>query len=177
MYTVHYVTGWKAVERDVMIPHNLETTPLQIKTDSTTGSKESVAVYLYTAEREARPVEVYLQFTSPPQYHLTDCTTSYTDLPSTLPSDINKVWVITKLPGPRLTVQCNGVTVVNITMSDTCISSDWKEYWSNKGGKIKFPRSSDTASDEYWGLLPGNVLIIFNINCLSSYCYHTVRIR
>ena len=174
VYTVHYVTGsWKTVERDVKIPHNLETTPLQIKTDSTAGSKDEVRVFLRTAGGDSAGY-VQLYFSSPPEYYLGSCTKDYTDLPSTLPSEVNKVWVITKLPGPRLTVQCNGVTVVDITMSDTCSYGLWGKYWSRKVEQIEFS-SYDTASDEYWGLLPGNTLIIFNINCLLSYYYHTVR--
>ena len=168
MYTVHYVTGWKTVERSVKIPHNLETTPLLIKTDSTAGSGEYVYVNLYTAGGHIAG-SVYLYFNSPPQYYLAYCTKSDTVLPSTLPTDINKVWVITKLPGYRITVQCNGVTVLDITMSDdTCTDSRWREYWTRRRiKKIKF-YYSDTASDEYRAEPPGNTLIIFNINCLSS---------
>ena len=174
VYTVHYVTGWKTVERDVKIPHNMQTPPLQIKTDSTAGSGEQVIVSFYTVGGDyAGGIGVY--FHSRPWYSLAFCK-SPADLPSTLPSDINKVWVITKLPGPRLTVQCNDVTVVDLTMSDdTCSDSNWREYWTKQIEQIKFA-SWDTASDEYWAP-PGNKLIVFNITCLSSYCYHTVRIR
>ena len=163
-HTMYYTTGWKAVERDVLIPHNLQTTPLQIKTDSTAGSWETVWVYLYTAGGYWLGY-VELLFSSPPKYWLGYCSMSYTDLPSTLPSEVNKVWVITKLPGPRLTVQCNDVTVLDLTMSDTCDKSGWRTYWTRKVEQIMFI-STDSASEEYWGLLPGNTFIIFNITCL-----------
>ena len=153
-----------------MIPHDLEKTPLQIKTDSAAGSKERVIVDLYTAGGY-QAGDVYLLLTSPPEYYLNYCTTSNTDLTTTLPSEVNKVWVITKLQGPRLTVQCNGKTVLDITLSDTCSDSKWREYWTRQVEQIKF-RSYDTASDEYWAPPPGNTLIVFNITCLSSYYYH-----
>ena len=174
MYTVHYVTGWKTVERDVKIPHNLETTPLQIKTDSTAGSGEEVAVLLYTAGGD-HAGSVLLYFSSPPQYRLDYCTSSNIVLPSTLPSDVNKVWVITKLPGPRITVQCNGVTVVDLNMSDTCSISNWGEYWTRQVAQIEFI-SWEKASDEFRAAPPGNTLIIYNITCLSSYYCHTARL-
>ena len=161
------------MERDVKIPHNLETTPLQIKTDSTAGSGENVGVWLYTAGGDEAG-SVWLYFSSPPQYNLGWCR-SWTDLPSTLPSNRNKVWVITKLPGYRLTVQCNGKTVLDITLSDTCSDSKWREYWTRQVEQIKF-RSYDTASDEYWAPPPGNTLIVFNITCLLSFHCHTVRL-
>ena len=65
--------GWKAVERDVKIPHNLETTPLQIKTDSAAGSREVVYVYLYTAGGDMAGF-IKFDFTSSPQYWLGYCT-------------------------------------------------------------------------------------------------------
>ena len=160
-------TVWKTVERDVKIPHNLETTPLKIKTDSTAGSEETVVVKLNTAGG-AWVGQVYFKFGSPPKYQIAGCIQSLTDFLSTLPSEENKIWTITKLPGPRLTLQCNSVTVLDITMSNgTCRPSDWSTYWSRQIEQIKF-YSGDTASDEYWAAPPGNTLIIFNINCLSS---------
>ena len=67
---MYYTTGWKAVERGVKIPHNLETTPLQIKTDSTAGSRKEVLVDLYTAGgdkagRRIRLVDIQLSSTVP----------------------------------------------------------------------------------------------------------------
>ena len=141
------------MEHSVKIPHDLEKTPLQIKTDSAVGSGDRVILYLYTAGGEyVGIVQVSLNSS---RYLLRSCGTSWTALPSTLPSEINKVWVITKLPGPRITLECNGVKVVDITMSDTCSNIKWSTYWRRQVEQIKF-ESSDSASDEYWGTLPGN---------------------
>ena len=140
--------------RSMMIHHNLETTPLRIKTSSGAWSWKYVGVHLYTAEG-AWIGSVYISLRTPPLYKLGFCMLHYTHLPLTLPSDINKLWIITKLPGPKITVQCNGVTVVDILLSDdTCTDSRWSTYWKEVH-QIMF-LSSDSASDEYWGTLPGN---------------------
>ena len=143
------------MERGVEKAHNLETTPLKIKTDSAAGSQETVVVKLNTAGG-AWVGQVYFKFGSPPKYQIAGCVQSLTDFPSTLPSDVNKIWTITKLPGPRLTLQCNSVTVLNLTISDaTCEDKSWSTYWSGQVEQITFD-SLDTASDEYWSTPPGN---------------------
>ena len=153
MYTVHYVTGWKAVKRNVLIPHNLQTTSLQIKTDATAGSGKELSVVLYTAGEDKAGI-FQLYFTSSPKYKILNCITSWTVLPSNLPKEVNKVWQITKLPGPRITVQCNGVTVLDLS-HDTCRKSSWSSTWSRQVEQIMFS-SWDTASDEYLATTPGN---------------------
>ena len=73
----------------------------------------------------------------------------WNDLPSTLPTVINKVWEIRKLPGPRVTVKCNGVKVVDILLSDqTCKDDSWSIKWNNDVEQILF-YTADTASDDY----------------------------
>ena len=46
---ISLITGWRAVERNILISHDLETTPLQIKTDGTAGRWELVQAFFYTA--------------------------------------------------------------------------------------------------------------------------------
>ena len=55
-----------------MISYDLETNPLQIKTDSTSGSGEIVPVTLYTAGGESVG-KIGFNFNSPPQYKLRKC--------------------------------------------------------------------------------------------------------
>ena len=133
---------------------DLENTPLEIKTNSTLGSKDRVWLWFCTTQREdVGGVEIY--FTSTPQYYLPYCNYSKTNFPSNLPSEVDKIWRITldKTAGIRLKIDCNGVEVVNILMSDdTCRDSDWREYWrdywSRDVEKMYFS-VSDTASDYY----------------------------
>ena len=165
--TINIKTGtWKAVELGVKIPHNLQTTPLRIKTNSAAGSEEKMEVTLYTAGRDdSKPAGwVFFKFSSPPQYSLGWCMDSIVDLPSELPRDINKEWVITKFPGPRITVQCNEVTVLDFLLSnDTCNAVYWNDFYGKQTEQIKF---DGKAPDEYWVPPPGQPLTVFNISCL-----------
>ena len=127
---------------------------------------------LYTAEG-ASAGNFRIQFASPPNYMIGGCSYRTTNsFPSSLPAEVNMLWQITKLPGPRLTVQYNGVTLLDVLMSnDTCGSSVWSTVWTRQVKQIRFD-SWDKVSEEYWGILPGNPLTIFNITCLTSYYYY-----
>ena len=154
---MHYVTtlstttsdDWTAVKRKVHIPLDLETTPLEIKTNSTLGSGDRVRVGFFTTQREGVGA-VVIFFASTPQYILTNCS-SWTNFPSILPSEEDKIWRITldKTAGIRLKIHCNGVEVLNFLISDnTCSDSRWRKYWSRDAEKIYFS-VYDTASDYY----------------------------
>merc|ERR1711963_764794 len=119
------VLRWIPVKCYRYIPHNLETTPLKIKTDSSEGSDHYVYLRFYSGEREYAGT-FYFNFWSPMQYKLYSCQSSRTIFPTAPPSDVNKIWTITKLPGPRLTVQCNHVLVLDTFLSnDTCEYTYW----------------------------------------------------
>ena len=60
--------------------HDLETTPLQIKTDSVVGSGEEVALRFYTADGESAG-SIILRFSDPPPR---------------LPSEQSKIWTFTE---------------------------------------------------------------------------------
>ena len=140
-------TGWIAVEREVKILHNLETTPLQIKTNTTAGK---VSVYFYNAAGK-RTGDVSFDLKSPPTYskYSIGLCRKWTKFPSVLPSETHKVWQLTKQPGPRIKLQCNGEIVLDILLSDqTCDNNEnWKEDWGDVK-QIMF-RKWDTASDYY----------------------------
>ena len=128
---------------------DLETTPLEIKTDSAVGSGDYVYVYFYTSQGHEAG-KVYLRFTSTLQYRIYGCST-WTNVTTNPPADVNKVWKIsvTRTSGIRLQIHCNDVEVLNILISDTtCISSSWSTYWSRDIEKIFFA-PEDSASDFY----------------------------
>ena len=126
---------WTAVQREVYVPLDLENTPLEIKTDSTLGSKDRVWLWFCTTQREdVGGVEIY--FYSTPQYKLYYCTYR-NNFPSNLPSEVDKIWRITfdKTAGIRFKIHCNGVEVVNFLLPDnTCGDSyrrrDLKNIWA-----------------------------------------------
>ena len=156
--TPHAIAVWMPVERSAMVPFNLEASPLQIKTDSTDGSLQFSQVTFYTGEgQEVGSVLIY--FDDPPKYTINDCRSIPHPFLDTLSSDVNKVWTISKLEGPRITIKCNEVTVADLLMSDgTCDDPSWKT-WLKDIEEIKF-NDYDDASDGYRAAAPGNLLTI-----------------
>ena len=143
------MTGWIAVQRGTDKIYDLENSPLQIRTDSVVGSNDMVRLYFVTAGGDYAG-GVFLYFTSPPQYHLAYCNTVYTDFPTDLPTESDKMWTISleRTSGIRLIIECNKKEVLNVVLSDTtCSFSTWSS-WSKDVEKIRF-QSSDTASDYY----------------------------
>ncbi|KAL5254943.1 hypothetical protein ACHWQZ_G014406 [Mnemiopsis leidyi] len=145
---------YKLSHQDSWIPvkleFNLETTPLEIKTDSSIGSGDYVKVFFYTSEGD-NAGGVYLKFSSTLQYWIYRCSTSWTNFPTNPPADVNKVWriSITRTSGIRLQIHCNDVEVLDILMSDiTCGSSSWSTYWNKDIEKMYFSKS-DTAYEYY----------------------------
>ena len=143
------------MQRNVLIAHNLDTTPLLIKTNSVVGSRDFMAL---TINNDTSSDSIYFNFRSPPQYFIRhSCQKTNKNFPSstTLPSEVNKVWKITKLPGPRITLHCNGLLVLDIKMSKTCSEST---FWITNVKTLKF-NPKDKASDYYkpGTPLPGKV--------------------
>ena len=76
-------------------------------------------------------------------------------LPSYLPAQIDKHWVIEK-NGYRIRISCNGVLVLDQTASlTTCDEPKWydqSKYWGQKVTSIRFSigDSYDTATEYYY---------------------------
>ena len=141
--------GWIPVRRGEVQDHDLESFPLEIKTDSALGSEDTLGVYFLSAGGESAG-GVFLCFTSHPQYCLGWCT-SWTNLPVNPPSATDKVWriTLTRTAGVRIVIHCNDVEVLNTLLSQaTCSRSEWSTYWNRDVTKIMFA-SWDTASDYY----------------------------
>ena len=140
---------------------DLETTPLEIKTDSKLGSGDKVSVIFFNSQRE-RAGGVEIRFSSTPQYLLPGCTGG--DFQSTLPTAIDKAWRIslTKTADIRLQIHCNDLEVVNILLSDeTCHESDWRINWSRDVERISF--DGDTATEYYKLFTPGRHYVCFEL--------------
>ena len=140
-----FKTGWLPVQRNVKIVCDLESTPLEVRTNSVLGSGDNVVVYLYSAEGEVAG-RVQLRFTSTLQYKLNWCTESWTNLPVTPPSATDNFWrfTLTRTAGIRLVIHCNDVEVLNTLFPQaTCSESGWRNVT-----EINFS-SGDTASDYY----------------------------
>ena len=130
------------------IDHDLENSPLQIKTDTEIKSDETVEVWFFTNDNtDVGGVQFY--FTSPPQYSIVHCTKSLTDFPVDLPSASTKDWtiVLTRTSGIKLKVYCNDVEVLDVVISDSICGNGVYTRWNGDVDKIMFHR--DTASDYY----------------------------
>eukprot|EP00116_Pleurobrachia_bachei_P013993 sb/3474255/ len=131
----------------MFIPFDLKRDPLQIKTDSTIGSKEQISPHMYTADDKLIG-GVTVRFNSPMKYSIGHCTGTG-DLPP-LPvqpgDEVNKIWIIRKT-NTTLSIECNGVEVLNYQFSDSN-ESDCETRWEEDVMKIKFTQYG-TASDSY----------------------------
>ena len=144
---------WTAVQRDVNIPLDLETTPLEIRTNSEIRSNEKMFVWFRTADGEEAVggFQIFFYYTGP-KYYILYCSSSRTNFPRNLPTEVDKIWRITldKTAGIRLQIHCNGVEVLNVLLSDdTCGVSYWRELWSKDVENIYFRPRFDTVSLDY----------------------------
>ncbi|XP_063675732.1 uncharacterized protein LOC134812289 isoform X1 [Bolinopsis microptera] len=131
------------VDIDPYIDHDLERTPLKIKTDSETGSEELIRIFFYSEQRKnAGRIDIRDQ-----QYRLGRCMADFHSL-DTVPSGNEKKWEITKVTiasDVRMTIQCNGEIVKEFQMS-SCDYGTWRQFWLQEVKLIRFGLS-DTASD------------------------------
>ena len=148
-------TAWTPVKRGVNIPFDLEGTPLQIRTNSTAGSGDHIWLHLY----DAQDGFIFIRFTSPMQYSIGYCTTSWPDLPTQPPHDVDKIWTFTKT-NTSFIISCNGVDVLNYTFSDSS-RSECVPHWSRDVENIKFDGYHDEASD-YYRPLPTGQFFVFH---------------
>ena len=139
-----------------MINHDLESTPLKIKTntDILNGEEESIrVVFLDSSGKTAGHVIIDIRQTT--YYMIRYCMTSWDTFTWDTDTEIDKVWTITKESGPSIKIECNGKLIKRLVMSDiTCDNSLWNFVWNTDVSKIEFT-ISDMASDFYFGLAAG----------------------
>ena len=146
------VTIWSPVVRDTIIPFDLESTPLQIKTNSTAGSGENFRVTTLTAS-ESSVGGLQVAFRSQVEYKMNYCVGSFTNLQAQPPDEVDKVWTISKTD-TALIIECNGAEVLNYQFSSSS-DTDCVSKWGGDVEKIKFIKT-DTASDSYRAKPTGN---------------------
>ncbi|XP_063693433.1 uncharacterized protein LOC134825211 isoform X2 [Bolinopsis microptera] len=151
-YTEEPTCYWKpVVSTNTKIDYDLENFPLRIKTDSSIGSKNRIAVYVYSSGDQLSAGRIQIHLMTKPRYSIDNCRTSWTELTTSLPEDDNRVWRITKTSNPiGITIDCNDKEILNFKFSEeTCTShsTSWMTYWDKEMKKINF--HGDTASDFY----------------------------
>ena len=141
---------------------DLESTALEIKTDSVLGSNDEVSLHFRSSLEDSSGLVIH--FSSTPNLWISFCSTQRMNFATTLPSAKDKVWRITlnKETGIRLQIHCNEVEVFDLIMSDSsCGDSRWSKNW---GGDIVIVQFTvgDTASD-FYRPKPGYRLLIIII--------------
>jgi len=143
------------VKHGVDIDFDLENTPLQIQTDTPTGGDGYVALVLNSGLREA----IFFNFASTPQFYLHLCIWDNQDFPNPVPTDDIKIWEIQKMPGPRIVIICNGVKVLDFTLSEeTCYLSGWESFWNMDVERIAFYNKTLEVS-RFYRPAPGSVML------------------
>ena len=145
---------WTDVVRHKFIDWDLETQPLQIKTDSVAGSEDYMTLIFYTQDNN----DIYdfrslgyisVKFTAPLAYAVRSCTSGYNQFPISPPTEPSKIWTISK-SFADLTIDCNGVRLLEINFASDS-RSECENKWSQDVAKFSFwgTTNEDTASDGY----------------------------
>ena len=151
MYSLNIIKspGWVQVKTGLMMDWDLESTPLEIKTNSLLGSGDKISLHFKSSVGDPSGLEV--RFSSPPKLWISFCSIDAGNFPTSLPTAIDKVWRITlnKNTGIRLQIHCNEVEVLDLLLSEyVCPDSKWREYWGGDIVIVEFT-VTDTASDLY----------------------------
>ena len=123
----------------------LETSPLQIKTDSVIGSDERIVIRLIFDDDADSWTYFSIKFSSPPSYRFHKCMEDSTVKYFLFdwPPMINKVWTIKKTTS-AITILCNGGVVLYFALSENNCDSIWRENVA----RILFA-DTDSASDYF----------------------------
>ena len=154
------------VQHDIKIDFDLETTPLEIKTDSAFGSNEIFQVYFFS-ESETRIGGIKIHLSSSPRYRIAKCSEQSKGFETNLSPETTKIWRISlfkkNLPEIRVIVHCNDEEVLNLELSDDLCDkypNDWRKLWGTDVAMIKFEPSPNTSSysaaDYYRAYTQGN---------------------
>lgn len=143
---------WKKVK----IAIDPEITPLEVKTDSITGSNDLMHVKFITSDGDSAG-GVSVRFNSnnfgTHDYSLESCIWPLKSFPS-LPTTVNKIWRIRliKTSVIKILIHCNNVEVLNLILSDTTCNTEQYSYWRTVWSRdVKWTHfySGDSATDYY----------------------------
>ena len=155
------MTGWIAVQRNVLIDIDINTTPLEIRSDSELRTRDEAEVYFYTSQGVTAG-GVKFNFYYSPQYFIYRCSEDWTEFPTNPPTARVKVWsiMVTRSSSKMgLQILCNGKEVLNTVLSVSECPKFWDrwfyDYWNRDIAKIGFSKW-DTMSDYYRPYQPGN---------------------
>ena len=144
-------------ERNQLIEFDLESTPLQVFTNSEIGSGDLMWVQFLDSSADGnKGGGISLYFDSPPKYDLGYCETRVEIPVDKLGTDKNRIWTIKK-ENTRMKLLCNRVEIFDIE-TQTSTEAVCKTRWSFDCAKMRFASTNegaDTASDFYRKYIPG----------------------
>ena len=86
------------------------------------------------------------------QYTINACTGYYTNIASSVPAAVDKVWTIRKNE-ERILITCNDEVIIRLYYVDGLSNLRCSENWSTNEEEVHFLRLYDTASDQFRILL------------------------
>ena len=132
-------------ERNQAIKFDINSTQLQVYTDSEIGSGDVMWLrFIESNSGKGALAGISVRFDSTPNYHIGTCVSDREDIPTNKIGESNhRIWTIVK-NGSKVKLACNGVEIFHY---DTQTSSDnnCKERWSLDFDTLKFV--DNTAND------------------------------
>ena len=151
---------WTGLTRNSNINHDLETTPLQIITNTEPGNTDQALLYLANIGR----LRVEFQRS---RFYIETC--GYRYFPPHMPEETNKIWTISRTK-EALTILCNGVEVLNLVYAE--VDKYCQRKWSKNSATFML-ENGDLSSDYIKSMIPGKTDIfrkgvLFFPNLLSG---------
>ena len=158
--TWHFAESWKPIETTIEYEFDLETTALEIKTDTAFGSDAGVetVVDFLTADDGSinrNAGQVWIKFTDPPVYSMNYCIGG-NDIqfepvrPDGIDGD-TRVWrlTLTRTPSLTMTIHCNDLEVGKFQFDEDKCGSYYAATWENKVVTNIMFSHYDTGSTAY----------------------------
>ena len=151
-------------EKERKINFDINSTPLQIQTDSVLGSGDILFVR-FIGQNSGGSVGIDVIFTDPPTYDIGYCGTR-TDLimPGT---EKYRIWTFQK-ENNTIQLLCNGVEIYNLNYAEYSDDKNCIVRWSLDFTHLRFVKSAsltDTASDFYRPYTKGNLVGLSMKHC------------
>ena len=154
-------SDWTAAgERNQYIEFDLESTPLQVFTDSEIGSEDSVWIQ-FANTNKAAVVGFVVKFNSNPYYSIGYCVANVQIPFNKLGADKNRIWTIEKDSNTRVKLYCNGAQIADID-TQASMSAECRQLWAVDFAGMRFidgtdnDKDKDTASDFFTEYKIGN---------------------
>ena len=152
-------SDWKQLDQDKKIPYNLESLPLQLKTESSVGGGgESYIVF--RTKTEEYVCDIAIEFRDPLSYYLfykSSCSSlkwrAFEDV--TALQDTTNIWKIEKADSTTLTIYLNGVVVLHLDLKVP--DSDYSgcaAKWSRDIASMELPSKYNNAEDDLYYMPP-----------------------